>query len=72
MLPPSLVFDKTDEITIGTMGGAKRTFESKAVSFVIESADRRTSLSVQAFTATNVTGAMKTVESKNSLQIGNT
>ena len=59
-----LLTGETDEITVGTMGGAKRTFSSEAVSFVIESADGRTSRSVQAFTTTNVTGAMKTVEWK--------
>ena len=57
-----LLTGECDEITVGTMGGAKRTFPSEAVSLVIESADQRTSRSIQAFTAANVTGAMRAVQ----------
>ena len=36
-----LLTGDTDEITVGTMGGAKRTFSNEEVSFVIESAENR-------------------------------
>ena len=52
----------SEEITVGTMGGAQRTFQTEEVTFVLESLDGRTSRAISCFTAERVTGPLQAVE----------
>ena len=57
-----LLTGESEEITVGTMGGAQRTFQTEEVTFVLESLDGRTSRAVSCFTAERVTGPLQAVE----------
>ena len=55
---------RSEEITVGTMGGARRNFSTEEVSFVVESMDGKMSQAITGFTTDRVTGSLKAVEWK--------